>query len=204
LSSSNDRPQRHAQAAHQNVPTGGTGCRGVGVTLDYSERSVHDVERILGEIHDVERILGEIHEEYRRTKSEEGLQGLALEFGAYLVSVLEKHRGPVIWKRDHPDFGEDAFPLEWRGTTLFPVGWCLKRIVDGPGDDIVSKWKALILNRDGEPAGNGRRDTQPLQRTGTTRWFSWIKKLFGARPRALIGHALFRRGRPGSWREVHH
>src|SRR5688572_23770756 len=76
---------------------------GFGVTLDYSERSVDDVERILGEVHD----------EYRRTKSEEGLQGLALEFGAYLVSVLEKHRGPVVWKRDHPEFGEDAFPLEW-------------------------------------------------------------------------------------------
>lgn len=82
-------------------------ARGFGVTLDYSERSVRDVERILGEI----------HTEYRRTKSEEGLQGLALEFGAYLVSVLEKHRGPVVWKRDHPDFGEDAFPLEWRGAT---------------------------------------------------------------------------------------
>jgi hypothetical protein len=139
-------------------------AEGFGVTLDYSERSVHDVERILGEI----------HEDYRRNKSEEGLQGLAVEFGAYLVSVLEKHRGPVVWKRDHPDFGEDAFPLEWRGTTLFPVRWCLNRIVDGPGENIAFKWKALIAD--------GQRDNHSLQQTGSANWFSWIQKFFGHRP----------------------
>lgn len=143
-----------------------------GVTLDYSERSVRDVERILGEI----------HQEYRRTKSEEGLQGLALEFGAYLVSVLEKHRGPVVWKRDHFEFGEDAFPLEWRGTTLFPVDWCLKRIVDGPVDDIEFKWKALIVNRDERSTEDQRRDYEPLGRTGPKKWLSWIGKLFGRGP----------------------
>jgi hypothetical protein len=105
------------------------------IELDYSERSVEDVDGILGELHD----------EYRRTKSDEGLQGIALQFGAYLVTVLERHRGPVVWKRDHPDIGTDTFPVEWRGTTLFPFGWCLKRIIDGPGDDLVSKWQALIL-----------------------------------------------------------
>jgi len=107
------------------------------VELDYSERSIQDVDGILGQLHD----------EYRRTKSEEGLQGIALEFGAYLVSVLERHRGPVLWRRDHPDLGADTFPMEWRGATLFPVGWCLKRIIDGPGDDLVSKWQALVLSR---------------------------------------------------------
>jgi hypothetical protein len=124
---------------------------GFGVKLDYSEKSIRDVDRILGEV----------HEEYRRTKSEEGLQGLALEFGAYLVSVLQKHRGPIVWERDHPEFGRDAFPLQWRGATLFPVAWCLKRIIDGPGDDLVSKWQALIVQREGEPEAGGRRDNQP-------------------------------------------
>jgi hypothetical protein len=100
------------------------------VKLDCSERSIRDVDRILGQL----------HEEYRRTRSEEGLRGIALEFGAYLVSVLEQHRGPVLWKRDHPDLGADTFPVEWRSTTLFPVAWCLKRILDGPGDDLVFKW----------------------------------------------------------------
>jgi hypothetical protein len=107
------------------------------VDLDYSDRSVRDVDRILGQLHD----------EYRRTNSDDGLQGIALEFGAYLVTVLDRHRGPVVWKRDHPDFGTDTFPVEWRGATLFPVGWCLKRIIDGPGEDLVSKWQALVLSR---------------------------------------------------------
>ena len=107
------------------------------VELDYSERSIQDVDHILGQL----------HEEYRRTKSEDGLQGIALEFGAYLVSVLERQRGPVLWKRDHADYGTDTFPVEWRGATLFPVGWCLKRILDGPSDDLLSKWQSLVLSR---------------------------------------------------------
>ncbi|MGL6074090.1 MAG: hypothetical protein ACRC8S_08015 [Fimbriiglobus sp.] len=108
------------------------------VKLDYSERSIQDVDRILGQVHD----------EYRRTGNDEGIQGIALEFAAYLVSVLEKHRGPVLWERDHPELGADTYPVEWRGATLFPFGWCLKRLLDGPDDDLVSKWQTLVVSRD--------------------------------------------------------
>jgi hypothetical protein len=76
------------------------------------------------------------------------LQGIALEFGAYIIRVIEQHFGPVDWQRDHPSFGEDSFPLYWRETTLFPVGWCLKRILDGTGDDVWSKFQTLVLDRD--------------------------------------------------------
>ena len=105
-----------------------------GVELDYSVNSLTHVERILGEI----------HEEYKQTASEEGLHGIALEFGAYIVKVIEQHVGPVEWLRDDPSMGKDTFPLQWRGKTLFPVAWCGKRIFDGPADDIVSKFNALV------------------------------------------------------------
>lgn len=106
------------------------------VKLDYSDRSIQDVDHILGQI----------HLEYRRTKSMDGIHGIALEFGAYLVSVLEQHRGPVLWERDHSELGCETFPVQWRDKTLFPVNWCLKRIIDGPNDNLVSKWQALVLS----------------------------------------------------------
>jgi hypothetical protein len=105
------------------------------VRLDYSDKSVKDVERILGEV----------HEEYRRTKDERGLRGVALQFGAYLVSIIERHHGSIDWKRDDPTIGADSFPLHWNGSVIFPYGWCMKRIFDGPADDIVSKWKVFVL-----------------------------------------------------------
>ena len=104
--------------------------------LDYSIESVHEVEAILAVLHD----------EYINTHSEDGLHGIALEFGAYLVKLIERNFGPVNWIRDHADFGQDSFPLDWRGHTLFPVAWCIKRIIDGPGDNVWSKFQILVLD----------------------------------------------------------
>lgn len=106
-----------------------------GVKLDYSDDSIKEVERILGELHD----------EYRRTGNDDGLRGIALEFAAYMVSVIERLHGPVDWQRDHETFGKDSFPLYWNGSTLFPYSWCQKRIFDGPGDDILAKWQVCVL-----------------------------------------------------------
>jgi len=108
-----------------------------GYTLDYSEASIAQVDAILGQLHD----------EYLSTQDDDGLLGIALEFGAYLITIIERHYGPVLWKRDHPEVGEESFPVEWNGTTLFPVAWCYKRITDGPGDAIVAKWQTILKFR---------------------------------------------------------
>ena len=106
--------------------------------LDYS----------VGSIKKVDSILDAIHKDYKKTRSETGLEGIALEFGAYIVKVTEQHFGPAEWARDDESLGEDTFPLQWRGTTIFPVGWCLKRILNGPGDDVWSKFQTLVLNHE--------------------------------------------------------
>jgi hypothetical protein len=103
--------------------------------LDHSPRSVRRVEKILGRM----------HEDYRRTGSDEGLNGVALEFAAYIVTVIDTHFGPAEWQRDHPTMGEGTFPCHWRGKDLFPYAWCQKRIFDGPGDDVWSKFETLVL-----------------------------------------------------------
>jgi hypothetical protein len=119
---------------------------GFKIKLDYSVESIKQVESILAKL----------HKDYKRTRSEDGLQGIALEFGAYIVKVIEKHFGSVTWERDHPSIGQDTFPLQWRGTTLFPFGWCMKRILDGPGDDVWFKFHALILKHNDKPENSGR------------------------------------------------
>ena len=108
---------------------------GFGIHLNYSVESIKQVERILGDV----------HRDYKSTHSEEGLQGIALEFGAYIVKVIEQHFGSAEWQRNDASFGEDTFPLQWRGSTLFPVGWCMKRILDGAGDNVWLKFKTLVL-----------------------------------------------------------
>ncbi len=113
--------------------------------LDYSIESVQAVETILAALHD----------EYVKTHSEDGLHGIALEFGAYLVKLIEHNFGPVDWTRDHADFGQDSFPLDWRGRTLFPVAWCLKRIIDGSGDNVWSKFKILVLDENARDQSHG-------------------------------------------------
>jgi hypothetical protein len=111
---------------------------GFGKQLDYSVESIKEVECILAVIHC----------EYKSTGSEDGLQGIAMEFGAYIVKVIEQNFGPAEWQRNDESFGEDTFPLQWRGSTLFPVGWCLKRILDGAGDDVWFKFQTLVTNHE--------------------------------------------------------
>jgi hypothetical protein len=109
--------------------------------LDYSIDSVRKVERILGAF----------HEDYRKTRSEDGLNGVALEFAAYIVSVIQRHFGPAQWERDCPSFGEDTFPLHWRGSSIYPYAWCQKRLFDGPSDDVWFKFRAIVL-REARPS----------------------------------------------------
>ncbi len=74
---------------------------GFGINLDYSAESIKQVEQILGSI----------HKEYKKTNSQEGLYGIAFEFGAYIVKVIERNFGAVKWERNHKSIGKDTFPL---------------------------------------------------------------------------------------------
>jgi len=105
------------------------------VDLDFSDESIKKVEKMLGEL----------HREYKKTKDETGLYGIAVMFGSYIGEVIRKKGLGGTWKRDHPDVGEDSFPFDWNGTTIFPAGWCYKRMVDGKGDDVWFKYQALVM-----------------------------------------------------------
>jgi hypothetical protein len=108
-----------------------------GVTLDFSDESIDEVEKLLAEC----------HREYRKAKSEEGFHGLAVMFGAYIGEVIRRKGFGGTWSRNHPDMGDDSFPFHWRGGDLFLYGWCAKRIFDGDGDNVAFKYKALVLDK---------------------------------------------------------
>ncbi len=75
--------------------------QGFDIHLDYSIDSIKQVEQILGAIHD----------DYKSTGSEEGLQEIAFEFGAYIVKIIENHFGSVKWQRNHSVMGENTFSI---------------------------------------------------------------------------------------------
>jgi hypothetical protein len=108
-----------------------------GVTLDFSDSSVEEVEKLLGEC----------HEEYKKAESEDGFFGLAMMFAAYLGEVIKRKGSGGHWARNHPDMGEDSFPFYWGDQTLFLISWCAKRIFDGDEDDVAFKYKALVLDK---------------------------------------------------------
>ena len=104
--------------------------------LDFSDQSIKKVEKILSNI----------HEDYKKTKNDEGLIGLAYMFGFYIVEVIEKNHGEGRIERNHPDFGDNSFPFYWNDGTLFPMAWCQKRIFDGDGDNVEIKYRILVLD----------------------------------------------------------
>lgn len=110
---------------------------GFGIRLDYSNESIAQVEVVLGHIHD----------EYRRTGNSEGLEGVALEFGAYIVAVIERNEGPGRWERDSPQMGKGTLPYYWRDRVLFPVIWCSKRIQDGPSENVAKKFDEIVMSQ---------------------------------------------------------
>ncbi len=114
---------------------------GFGIELDYSIESIKQADKVLGEL----------HKEYKKTKDDEGYNGIAFEFAAYIVKVIEKNVGPVRWERDHPGMGPDSFPLYMGDEAIFPFGWCTKRLYDGPGDDLWSKFCVFVLKQDPPP-----------------------------------------------------
>ncbi len=114
---------------------------GFGVTLDYSIESIKQAEKVLGEI----------HKDFKKTRSDDGFTGIAFEFAAYIVKVIEKNIGPVRWERDHPEMGPDSFPLYLDEGVLFPLSWCVKRVYDGPGDNIWTKFSVFVLKQDPPP-----------------------------------------------------
>lgn len=108
------------------------------IELDFSIESIKEVENILSKI----------SSEYHKNKNNEGINGLALEFAAYIIVVVEKNISVGKWERDSIEFGKDTFPYDLgNGNVIYPYQWCLKRIYDGDTENVWSKFQALVLKK---------------------------------------------------------
>ena len=106
-----------------------------GSPLNYSIRSVKKVEKILGKL----------EHDYSRRPDKSGLAGNSLQFEANFDSGR--------WERNHPELGEGVFPYFWRDKVIFPCAWCEKRIIDGSGDNVWTKFRVLVLDEDKKSRG---------------------------------------------------
>jgi hypothetical protein len=99
--------------------------------LDFSPDSIGVVDALLGKIHE------------RHTKkplTEQELSTLCTRWGAYIGEALKKVQ-PGKWQRDCEMVGSGTTPLVFAaGHSAFPRSWVYKRIVDGEGDNVVSKF----------------------------------------------------------------
>jgi len=106
-----------------------------GVALDFSPESVAAVEDLLAQLHD-RRAAGEM--------TDGRLNREAMTWGAYVGEVIRRLKGGQ-WAKDHHAAGPDSYPIDYDGHQSFPVGWCGRRIVNGAEDNVLLKFRYLVL-----------------------------------------------------------
>jgi len=105
--------------------------------LDFSNESIKVVEEFLAGVHN----------DFVKDKNEEGLFGVALECAFYIMATAEKNYGKGVAKQDHPEMGEGTYPFTIGTMTIFPWAWCMKRIYDGPADNVWTKYQSLVIEK---------------------------------------------------------
>jgi hypothetical protein len=117
-----------------------------GVPLDYSVDSVQRVEAILAALYD------------RQSKDALTLERrryVAVRYGAYVGEVIRRKWGGH-WEQDHAVAGPGSFPIKSQGHESFPIGWCFKRLTNGPEDNVWNKLQVLYVKE-----GPGGSATEP-------------------------------------------
>jgi hypothetical protein len=104
-----------------------------GIKLDYTPESIQRVDQVLGKI----------HEEYERTKSPQGINGLAMAYGAYIGEVIRRSEPDAKWEQSDSIGGENSYPIQWRGGSSYVCAWCYRRITNGQEDNVWHKYIAI-------------------------------------------------------------
>jgi hypothetical protein len=78
-------------------------------------------------------------------------QAEAIVGGAFVGEAIRRtHGGTWLAKGDVPDVPDEGvfYPaFKVQGWTIWPVTWCLKRLVNGPEDNIYKKYEFFVLQR---------------------------------------------------------
>ena len=99
------------------------------IDLDYSFDSIQIIEEELARL----------SKDVDKTNPQKGTFGLATGYGAYVGEVLRRRDGGT-WAVDDPIVGDHAYPLTLKSnSTVYPVGWCWKRLTVGEEDNVYHK-----------------------------------------------------------------
>jgi hypothetical protein len=104
-----------------------------GIALDYSPRSVEDVEKILTTKYDLLK---------NQPMSEDQFADAANIWGAYIGEVLKRAR-PAHWEKDSSRGDKGALPIVFNDTheEAFPCAWVYHRLKNGPEDSVTTKFE---------------------------------------------------------------
>jgi hypothetical protein len=109
--------------------------------LDFSPRSIEDVELILARMH--ESIPRKLYEKlYKRGPTPEQMATLSLAYGAYLGEVIRREFGGT-WNREDVN-GEPALVLVFGpGHKLYPPAKVWKRFTNGEADNVWTSYQLI-------------------------------------------------------------
>jgi hypothetical protein len=69
--------------------------------------------------------------------------------GAFVGEAIRRtHGGTWLDESEIPNAG--LFPLRLDTGTIYPINWCIKRLANGPEDNIYQKYSFLVLKRTNE------------------------------------------------------
>lgn len=106
--------------------------------LDFSNESIDEVERILGDI---------FKQTDRTNIDKRELVVLSMIFGSYIAEVVERNFDGGRLEKDHPQVGQDSYPYYLGSSSFFPINWCYKRLTNGEKDNISDKYGIFVTNR---------------------------------------------------------
>ena len=110
-----------------------------GITLDFTDDSIRNVEVILTKI-------------YKPVSDKEflppGIRGTAILYGAYTGECIVRNHKGSKWERDQSKPGLGPMPVTFSDGSVFPVRWCLNRLVNGNEDNVWFKYQTLVINRE--------------------------------------------------------
>jgi len=89
------------------------------------------------------------HNPQFQNSSPKDKQAEAIIDGAFVGEAIRRtHGGVWMEKSDIPDGG--LFPLNTDGRINHPITWCLKRLVNGPDENIYKKYAFFLLQKTNE------------------------------------------------------
>ena len=111
-------------------------ARNFSITLDWSEASIRQVERILGLLHD---------DMSQSKPSEDAVWTFAKAFGSYIGEVLRRHHGGE-W--GNINMNGQSFPglRQSGGGLIWPWSKANKRLTNGPEDNVWDYYNVVVEN----------------------------------------------------------